>query len=110
MRILGFTLLVLGFAVMNWKSMQARDIQWGAVATVMNRMPQQESYERQDLWHGMICVAQDVWSETDWFCFSGAAMFAGGLLVAFAPKKQRRETHTVQQSAGGNAAPPHASP
>lgn len=110
MRILGFTLLIVGFAAMNWKIMQARDIQYGAASDQMQRMSQQESYARKDVMIGMVRVASDVWDHTTLtFYFSGVAMLAGGLLTAFGPKRQRHETHTAQPSAGGNAAPPRAS-
>ena len=110
MRILGFILLVVGFAAMNWKTLDARDIIYRAATDEMQRMPQQESYAHNDVRLGMVRVAHDVWDRTTTtFYLSGVAMLAGGLFVAFSPKRQRHETEKAQPSAGGNAAPPRAS-
>jgi len=88
MRVLGFILLFAGFAVMNCKMFAARDIIYGAAASQMERMPQQEAYTRQEVLQGMSRVGHAVWGATDTFYFSGVAMLVGGLLAAVAPRKQ----------------------
>lgn len=93
MRLLGFALLVIGFAVMNWKTMQARDITLGVVSEQLHRMPQQESYSVEDVRLAMKRVARDTWDRTtSWFYFSGVVMLTGGLLAAFGQRRQRHET------------------
>jgi hypothetical protein len=74
---------------MNWKTLDARDIIYGAATDQMQRMPRQESYARDDVRLGMVRVATDVWDRsTTTFYLSGVAMLVGGFLLAFAPKKQ----------------------
>jgi hypothetical protein len=108
MRALGFILLIAGFAAMNWETLAARDIIYGAATDQMHRMPQQESYTREDVHLGVVRVAHDVWDRaTPTFYFSGVAMLAGGLLAVFAPKRQTREK--AQQDGAANGSQPNRS-
>ena len=103
MRLLGIIILIAGFVAMNWKTLAARDIIYGVALDQMHRLPQQESYAREDVHLAMDRVAHDVWDRaTPTFYFSGVAMLVGGLVAAVAPRKQGREKAQPDGAANRN--------
>ena len=90
MKFFGYTLLFVGFAAMNWKTLQAREIALSVVSEHMQRMPQQESYSREEVRQTLRGAVADTWGRsTPWFYFCASAIFAGGVLLDVGAGRKR---------------------
>jgi hypothetical protein len=96
MRNLGYILLIVGFIATNWKIMHARDIKYTVVSEELRRMPQQESYSREDVRKSLDSAVTDSWlSMSPWSFFPSWAMLAGGVLLGISCRQKRRSDHAV---------------
>lgn len=99
MRNAALIVLLLGWGLMNWKLVHARDITSAALAEGLRYMPEQDSCPRKDVALGMIRAANSVWDRTAtpmWFF--GLSMFVAGLCLAFCPPRQNAARRPIRAS------------
>jgi hypothetical protein len=91
MRLLGYTLLIIGFGVICWKNFQARDIIYGT-ALEQSQWLQQHSDEKIEI--ALIRATHETWDRSaPWFSSSAAVMVVGGILLDIGARRRKIVTN-----------------
>jgi hypothetical protein len=93
-RLLGYILLVVGLLSVCWKQTDARRIIYTTASEQSQRLPQQETFTRDEVHLAILNTSYSVWDSTSpWFIMPAVIMFTGGVLVDIG---RRRRVHNQQ--------------
>ncbi len=88
MRILGYTLIIIGFVAINWKDLQGRDIIYGA-ANEQSQWLQQHRDENIEI--AFIRATHETWDRSvPWFYNSAAVIVIGGILLDMGARRRKK--------------------
>jgi hypothetical protein len=88
MRVAGYILLLLGFAMLLFHGLYAREWAGGSVARADGRLPKQSSYAHQEVIAGMSDAAFDARETFGGVAVPGSMMFCGGVLLDLARRRR----------------------
>jgi hypothetical protein len=102
MRLLGYALILIGFAAISWKVLHVREITIAVTAESLQRIPEQESYDRTDLKSAAFQASRDTWSASVPGLWQWSILIvAGGILLDL-----RARRPLPNQTLQATAAPP----
>jgi hypothetical protein len=91
MRLLGYALLVIGFAAINWKLVQVREIRTAIVLEQLPPSPRQETFSRDEMYNAVAIAAGKMADRTvDWLYLSATVILGGGIVLDVAAGRRRK--------------------